>query len=62
MMKDLYDVPEATGIQRSHPFETVRTPEEGYVAVYESQLKSGLRFPILELLRNVINYYGVSIA
>lgn len=62
MMKYLFDVAEETGIRRSHPSETVRTSKEGYVAVYESQLKRGLRFLILELLREFINCYGVSIA
>lgn len=55
MIKDLYDVAEVTGVLLSNPSETVRTPEEGYVAVYESQLKNWLRFPISELLREVIN-------
>lgn len=36
MMKDLYDVAEATGIRWSNLSVTVQTPEKGYVAVYES--------------------------
>lgn len=62
IMKDLYDMADATGVQLSKPSETVLTPEPGYVAVYESQLKNGLRFLVFNLLREVINHYGVSIA
>lgn len=29
--------------------------------VFESKLKLGLRFPVFRLLREVIEYYGVSI-
>lgn len=41
--------------------ETARTPRKGYVAIFESQLKLGLRFPVFRLLCEMIGYYGVSI-
>lgn len=62
MVRELYYVPEIAGVRLSKPSETVLAPEEGFVAVYEAQLKNGLRFPILGLLGEVIRHYGVSIA
>lgn len=59
MMKECYDV---TGARLSKLTKIIRTLEEGYVAVYELQLKSGLKFPIFDLLRDVINHYRVLIA
>lgn len=41
--------------------ETARTPGKGYVAVFESQLKLGLRFLIFRLVYEVMEYYGVRI-
>lgn len=41
--------------------KTTKVPGEGYVTVFESQLKLGIRFPVFQLLRDVIGYYGVSI-
>lgn len=57
----MYDVAEIAGALLSKPIETGRTLEEGCMAIYESQLKNGLRFPIFDLLKEVINHYRVSI-
>lgn len=58
-MKDFYDVSEMAGARLTNPTKIVRISEVRYVAVYESQLKNWLRFPIMDLLREVINHYGV---
>lgn len=41
--------------------ETAKLPVKGYVFVFESHLKFGLRFPIFWLLKEVIDHYEVSI-
>lgn len=40
---------------------TTRVPGRGYVFVFENQLNLGLRFPVFQLLRDLIEYYGLSI-
>lgn len=41
--------------------EMARSPAKGYVAIFESQLKFGLRFPKFRLLKKMIDHYEVSI-
>lgn len=50
-IKELYDVAEIVGARLRKSTETVRTPEEKM-----------LRFPVFNLLKVVINHYGVSIS
>ena len=57
-----YGITASTGVRLASPSETVKRPEEGWVAIFESQLKSGLRFPLFKLLIDIINFYEVSIS
>lgn len=56
-----YGLGEEVGVRLPKGNEMARLPGKGYVAVFESQLKLGLRFPVFQLLQEVIKYYGVSI-
>lgn len=56
-----YGLTEGVGVRLPRGTETARAPGKGYVAVFESQLKLGLRFLVFRLVQDVIEYYGVSI-
>lgn len=55
-----YGVTEEVGARLPRGNELAKTPAKGYFVVFESQLKFGLR-PIFRLLKEVIEYYEVSI-
>lgn len=56
-----YGLEDEVGARLPRESETVRLLGKGYVAVFESQLKLGLRLPVFQLLQDMIRYYGVSI-
>lgn len=62
VLKRGYGLTNEVGAKVARGNETARSPAKGYVAVFESQLKFGLRFPIFCLLKKVIDHYEVSIS
>lgn len=62
LLKQVYEIGEEVGARLLEPGETVMSPREGYVAVYEWQVRNGLKFPVEGLLREVIREYQISIS
>ncbi|KAL4582713.1 hypothetical protein LXL04_007272 [Taraxacum kok-saghyz] len=44
------------------PNQTIKTPPEGFVGIYQQFLKAGLRFPVFTFLKTVLQHYNLHIA
>lgn len=62
ILQRVYEIGEEVGARLLEPGKTVATPKEGYVAVYEWQVRNGLTFLIGELLREIIKEYQLSVS
>lgn len=60
-LKRRYGLTEKVGARLAKGNEMARFPTKGFIGIFESQLKLGLRFPIFQLLQKVIDYYEVYI-
>lgn len=58
----VYENMEEVGARLLELGETVAAPKEGYIAVYEWQVRKGLTFLIGELLRDNIMEYQLSVS
>lgn len=61
MLRRGYGISEEAGARLARGNKMAKSLAKGYVAVFDSQLKFGLRFPILQQLKDVIDDYEVSI-
>lgn len=62
LLKRVYEIGKEVGARLPDFEETVSSPKEGYVVVYEWQVRNGLKFPIGDLLTDIIKQYQIWIS
>ena len=58
-IREQYRIPELFRLFAPGADGRVNSPPEGQVAFYLEDLRAGLRFPVPEFIRNVLDYYGL---
>lgn len=61
-MRVAYYIPDDVEIRIPGPDWKASGPPIGWLCLFEDQLKGGLRFPIPQFVRDVLNYYRVPLA
>lgn len=62
LVKRVYGIEEEVGARILDPTETESSPREGYVVIYEWQIRNGPEFPICPLSKEILKQYRISIS
>lgn len=61
-LKRVYRIEEEVGARVAEPTESKTSPKEGYMVIYEWQVRNGMKFLIGALLKKAIKQYRMSIS